>query len=195
MGEKELTMPVEHHEDPWTRIMSRRGMPADELISAFQKGIRRGDVELVARVADECYRTSAELEAKLWTRILVSAVEDVGLAQPLAPVVVGALHRAHTEFAHPEHDRFLLLLHAARYLAESPKDRSTDDLANWVKLTADDDGVLPVIPDHAIDMHTRRGQELGRDHAHFLAEASRVEPDATTDRTWGEALRRRVSGD
>lgn len=188
-------MPVPHSDDPWTRVVTRQGFPADELISAFQKAIRRGEVEAMARIADECYRTSAELEAKLWTRVLVSVVEDVGLARPEAAAVVHALFSSRDQFAYPEHDRFLLLLHAARYLAESPKDRSTDDLANWVKLTADHDGVQPEVPDHAVDMHTRRGQELGRDTAHFLSEASRVLPDATTDPTWGRLLRQRLSGE
>jgi replication-associated recombination protein RarA len=187
-------MPVPHHADPWTRITTRSGLPADELISAFQKSIRRGDVELVARIADECYRTSAELEAKLWTRVLVSAVEDVGMARQDAPAVVHALFASRDQFTYPEHDRFLLLLHAARLLAESPKDRSTDDLATWVKVTADEDGVLPEVPDHAIDIHTRRGQELGRDIAHFLTEASKVIPDATTNPTWGHQLRARLVG-
>lgn len=185
-------MPAPHTDDPWTRITTRNGLPADELISAFQKAIRRGEVEAVARIADECYRTSPEFEAKLWTRILVSVVEDVGMARPEAPAVVQALFAAHTQFAYPEHDRFLLLLHAARYLAESPKDRSTDDLANWVKLTADADGVRPEVPDHAVDIHTRRGQEMGRDISHFLSEASKVIPDATTSPEWGMRLRERL---
>ena len=32
------------------------------------------------------------------------------------------------------------------------------------------------MPDYALDMHTRRGREMGRDVYHFLTEASRVIP-------------------
>jgi len=73
-------------------------------------------------------------------------VEDVGLARADAPVLVMALFAAHQHFEYPEHDRLLILLHAARALATGPKDRSTDELANWAKLTADEDGVVPGTP-------------------------------------------------
>lgn len=37
------------------------------------------------------------------------------------------------------------------------------------------------VPDYALDMHTRRGREMGRDVYHFLTEASRVEPYYETE--------------
>jgi hypothetical protein len=44
---------------------------------------------------------------------------------------------------------------------------------------------LPEIPDFALDMHTRRGQEMGRDYRFFMEEASRVEPRLENrDQTW-----------
>jgi cytoplasmic iron level regulating protein YaaA (DUF328/UPF0246 family) len=53
------------------------------------------------------------------------------------------------------------------------KDRSSDELINWIKQT----DTLPEIPDYAIDMHTKRGKEMGRDLKHFYDEASKVSPE------------------
>ena len=36
---------------------------------------------------------------------------------------------------------------------------------------------LPKVPDFALDMHTRRGQAMGRDYRFFMEEASRVIPE------------------
>ena len=43
---------VQHHaDDPWTRVTTAHGLQADEVISAFQKEIRRGNVENAALLA------------------------------------------------------------------------------------------------------------------------------------------------
>ena len=57
----------------------------------------------------------------------------------------------------------------------SPKDRTTDELVNWVSHLVDDEDVRPEIPDVALDVHTRRGQQMGRGLAHFLADGAQVE--------------------
>ena len=44
---------------------------------------------------------------------------------------------------------------------------------------------LPEIPDFALDMHTRRGEEMGRDYRFFMEEASRVVPEGeNSDHIW-----------
>ena len=70
-------------------------------------------------------------------------------------------------------DRFLFAAHAIRMLCAARKDRGSDEMANWAK-TVIAEGQVPDIPDFAIDMHTRRGQQMGRDEVHFLTEAARV---------------------
>jgi replication-associated recombination protein RarA len=162
--------------DPWTRVETLRGFAADELISALQKSIRRGLVENAALVAYELYATSAELEEQLWRRLQVISVEDVGAGNPDAPVLVDALYRMHERAApRPAGDRFLFALHAVRVLAESPKDRTTDELANCVMRDLEGGERLPEVPDVALDMHTRRGRALGRGLGHFLREGALVE--------------------
>src|SRR5579875_158454 len=131
------------------------------------------------------YVTSAELEEHCWRRLEIISVEDVGLANPHAALLVDALYRMHSRAQRPTGDRFLFLLHAVRVLAGSTKDRSTDEMANWIMRGGD----LPQVPDVALDMHTRRGRELGRDIFHFLHEGAIVNPEwEGRDRSYRERL-------
>ncbi|MGW3632954.1 hypothetical protein ACWD7F_22775, partial [Streptomyces sp. NPDC005122] len=71
-------MPAHHSKDPWTRVTSVHGFPADELIAALQKSIRRGLLDNALLVAREMYETSGELEEHLWARLSVISCEDTG---------------------------------------------------------------------------------------------------------------------
>ncbi len=163
--------------DPWQGTATASGLAADEVISALQKSIRRGLVENAVLLGWDMYLTSPELELKLWDRLAVIAVEDVGLGRIDAPVLVDALDRNHSRFDRPSHDRFLFAAHAIRILAASDKDRTTDDMVNWAKHAMAFGERAPEIPDFAIDMHTRRGEQLGRDYLYFMTEASKVVPE------------------
>jgi replication-associated recombination protein RarA len=177
--------------DPWVKVRTRHDFPADEVISALQKEIRRGNVENAALLAYELLTTSAELEAKLWIRLLVISVEDVGLGDRNLPILINALYEMAQRFdraAFPP-DRGLFAIHAVRLLASSPKDRSSDEMYNWIRLSVEEGDLRPVIPDYAIDMHTARGQALGRDVQHFLEEGARVQPELEgRDRTYRERV-------
>jgi len=174
--------------DPWTQVKTIHGLPADEVISALQKEIRRGNMENACMLAYEMVCTSEDLERKLWDRLCIISAEDVGFGQPNAPVLIDALERMTHRCRYGEGDRALFAVHAARYLATRQKDRSSDELLNWMKREVEN-GALPVIPDYAIDMHTARGQEMGRDVRHFLEEGARVSPElAERERKYHDAL-------
>ncbi|HEX2908058.1 MAG TPA: hypothetical protein VHO69_14405 [Phototrophicaceae bacterium] len=170
-------MPVPHQQDPWTRSRTLHDLPADEVISAAQKEIRRGNTENAVLLAYEMLVSSPELEAYLWGRLQVISVEDVGFGNLNAPVLVETLFQMHQRLPRPRGDRYLFAIHAVRFLCQCQKERGSDDLLNWAQLVTDQEGRLPVIPDYAIDMHTRRGQEMGRDYEHFLTEAAQVHPE------------------
>ena len=163
--------------DPWQRTTTEHGLPADEVISALQNCIRRGRPDNALLLGWEMYLTSPEMEEMLWSRLGVISVEDVGLGNPTAPVLIETLFQMHKRYPRPQHDRFLFAAHAIRVLATGPKDRTTDDMVNWAKNAVALGETLPEIPDFALDMHTRRGQELGRDYRWFVEEASRVAPE------------------
>ena len=165
------------NDDPWTRVRTVHDFPEDEIISATQKEIRRGNTENAALLAYEMLTTSVEMEEYLWGRLQVISVEDVGYGNLNAPVLIETLYQMHMRIPRPRGDRYLFAIHAVRVLCQSQKERGSDDLNNWVNQAVEKQSVLPVIPDYAIDMHTRRGQEMGRDYFHFLTEASKVMPE------------------
>jgi replication-associated recombination protein RarA len=181
--------------DPWTQVKTIHGLPADEVISALQKEIRRGNAENACLLAYEMVATSEELERKLWDRLCVIAVEDIGFGEPTAPLLIESLelmtHRY--RYRYGEGDRALFVIHAVRYLCTRQKDRSSDEILNWIKRAVEDEGVRPTIPDYAVDMHTARGQAMGRDLKHFLSEGALVSPEwVERDRTYRERLLRQI---
>jgi replication-associated recombination protein RarA len=179
----------QHQQDPWTRVRTLHDFPADEVISALQKEIRRGNTENAALLAYEMLVTSAEMEEFLWSRLQVISVEDVGYGYLLAPMLIETLYQMHFRIARPRGDRYLYAIHAVRVLSQSEKERGSDFLLGWIAGAVDRGEVLPEIPDYAIDMHTRRGQEMGRDYRHFLNEASKVAPEMPNiDNTYRERL-------
>ncbi len=176
------------HPDPWASVTTSTGLAADEVISTLQKSIRRGDVRNAVRCALDLSATSPELDRYLWDRLHVIAVEDIGFGNPQAIVVIVALDTARQRYDAASHDRSLFAIHAVRLLAESVKDRSNDELAN-VAIAELARGGRPDIPDHALDMHTRTGQQLGRGIEHFLTEGARVHPELETrERRWRAEL-------
>lgn len=175
--------------DPWTVVKTVHGFSADEVTSSFQKSIRRGLVENALLLAYEMASTSPALEEHLWTRLSVISVEDVGDGSFMEPVIVDTLCRLRQRFPYGAFDRFLFATHAVRLLAGRTKDRITDEMANWAKLSVDIRGVRPEIPDVAYDMHTRRGQEMGRGLEHFLKEGALVANERPgRDTTYRERL-------
>ena len=113
----------------------------------------------------------------MWRRLLTISVEDIGMGNPMAAVVVNALSQMRLNFDYADNDRTIYFIHAIRYMCSSEKDRSSDLLKN-ICIKSFAMGKLPEIPDYALDKHTQRGQAMGRDSFHFLNEASKVIPQA-----------------
>jgi len=162
--------------DPWTFVKTRHGLAADEVISALQKEIRRNNMENAALLAYEMFTTSEALEEVLWSRLQVISVEDIGSGDLQAPVLINSLYEMHARQTNPV-TRGLFAIHAVRYLAGRVKDRSSDEMYAWIRHEDLAGRAHPVIPDYALDMHTRRGEELGRDRRFFYEESSRVFPE------------------
>jgi len=163
--------------DPWVNVTTSSGLQADEVISALQKEIRRGEVENAVKLACEMINTSSELEATLWERLKVISVEDIGWGDLNAPLLIDTLDRFHLALERGRADRTLFAVHAVRYLSTRFKDRSSDEMTVWMARGAADGQMVPEIPDYAIDQHTQRGRVMGRGSRHFYEEASRVNPE------------------
>ena len=169
--------------DPWSKITTRNGYAGDEVISALQKSIRRGLEEQACMFAYEMYISSPQLEEKLWRRLLTISVEDIGMGNPMAAIMVNNLYQMSKQF--DDGDKPMYFIHAIRYLCSSEKDRSSDLLKN-ICIKSFAMGKFPEIPDYALDKHTQRGQAMGRDSFHFLNEASKVYPQKEVDNDYKE---------
>ena len=161
--------------DPWSNTKTKNGLDADLVISALQKCIRRGEEELALRMAYKLYITSTFHEEKMWNRLLVISVEDIGFGNTEAPVFVKTMNDLRKEFAYGDVDRPIYFMHAIRSLCKCKKERSTDHIKNII-MKEFEQGYVPEIPDYAVDMHTIKGRAMGRDVFYFLNEASKVEP-------------------
>ncbi|HEC22691.1 MAG TPA: AAA family ATPase [Chloroflexi bacterium] len=177
------------YRDPWVDVRTYHGLPADQVISALQKEIRRGNTENAALLAYEMVITSPALEDYLWYRLMVISVEDIGFGEPQAPVLINALYQMLSTFDRGAGERKLFAVHAVRYLCGCQKDRSSDEMVIWMSHAVESGEIRPQIPDYALDMHTAKGQEMGRGRRHFFEEGARLNPELPDrDRTYHERI-------
>ena len=113
----------------------------------------------------------------MWHRLKVMSVEDIGFGDVMAPVVVNAIHQFVKESDRSIGERKLYAVHVVRYLCACKKDRSSDEMINWMMNAVNNGKALPSIPEYALDMHTADGQEKGRGRRHFFEEASKTAPE------------------
>jgi replication-associated recombination protein RarA len=151
---------------------TKRGYDFNELLSALQKDVRRGHEY-------DAVFWAVELEGfnhrALWNRLRIIASEDIGPANPVAPLVIDVLEKEYKDFKGKKGDPHrLFLVNAVLYLARSPKSRMVDDLLNVVYGEIQHEDKRLPIPDYAIDMHTERGRKMGRGYEHFFTEGNKV---------------------
>ena len=163
--------------DPWVDVKTHHGLPADQVISALQKEIRRGRAENAVLLAYEMAITSPALEDYLWQRLMVISVEDIGFGEPHAPMMINALYQMLSTFDRSLGERKLFAVHAVRYLCGCQKDRSSDEMVNWAMHAVAQGKAKPSIPDYALDMHTAQGRAMGRGRRHFFEEGAKLAPE------------------
>jgi replication-associated recombination protein RarA len=152
--------PPPHAEDPYTRLTSRHGIPVDQLVSVLQKEIRRGSVDNAVLAAYEMLTTSPEVAEHMWHRLKVIAVEDIGMGEPLAPVLLNSLYENYRSATGGE--QAMMAVHAVRFLASAKKDRTSAEHTDLVTHKVESGELVVSIPDYALCVHTKAGQEMGR---------------------------------
>jgi replication-associated recombination protein RarA len=181
--------------DVWSRAVTANGFAVDELRSVLQKSIRRGLVEEAALAAYELFANGFETEEVLWRRLEVIATEDVGLGLPGAPAIIEALYAQATRML-DRGDRWIYCAHAVRLLATAPKDNMSMELAGWTKAVMMKGERKPIVEDYMLDVHTRRGAEMGRDSAHWWNEGAKLRNRiAGYDPKWGDYLRQQAGAE
>jgi replication-associated recombination protein RarA len=153
------------------------GHRCDEVTSALQKTIRRGLEREALFWAMEL--VGAGFTNYVWRRLRLIASEDVGLGEPMVPVLIRCLFENWREQKAAdrgsERNANLFLTHAVIALARAPKSRLVDHA--YVVASSPDRPRLEV-PDYALDMHTKAGRKLGRGARHFYEHGAIVEPRA-----------------
>lgn len=175
-------------------VITPCGQPADVVISALQKFIRRGCVEDAVRAAYELYLTNETMTDYLWERLRVISVEDIGVGEPMAPILVETLWNTSCRLTRDHLDYPLLFVHAVRYLCCCPKERGSSLLTSVTKRRIRT-GKPFEIPDYVFDRHTIEGQNRGRGIDHFLKTAAVVYPHAqlgeeydASEQRWAQEL-------
>jgi replication-associated recombination protein RarA len=141
------------------------GTSLDVVTSALQKAIRRGEEAEATYWALQLERA---YPWHLWRRLAVIAVEDIGLGNPNAIVVVQACRDAYVEHGlgperrknggsrgRPDGD---LVIFPVLLMCRSAKNREADHLKVAVDAMRAD-GWRPEIGDHVLDIHTAVGKE------------------------------------
>ncbi len=154
------------------RLYTAGEYPLDEVASALQKCIRRG-------LLQQALFWAQELESKyptfLWKRLEMIAHEDIGVANPMAIMFVATCREQFWHFRETHKKAFSLpVINAVTLLCQSPKTRMADHLYSLIYLSP----LRFDIPDFALDKHTKRGRDMGRDIDHFYQEGAQIEPDA-----------------
>jgi hypothetical protein len=186
MTTTEWNRPIPHwSQDPFAGKTTFHGLPTDEVRSAVHKYVRQGTREQSVRAALELARTDEAHEEMLWTRLAAIATEDIGLGDPNAICVVAALKSSTTGYPFGSWERLGFACQAAGFLAACPKEPSIGEI---MQVVFHEDRVVE-IPDEALCIHTRRGQELGRTMYDWFTTGTRVSPEVQDrDRSYQEQL-------
>jgi len=178
--------PPPHSQDPYTKLTSPRGIPVDQLVSVLQKEIRRGHVDNAVLAAYEMLSTSADVAEHLWRRLRIIAVEDVGMGEPLAPLLLNCLHE---NFRAIPDAATMMAVHAVRLLATAKKDRTSGEHADLVAAKVKSGELAVTVPDYALCVHTRAGQEMGRGLTHWWENGAQVRNELpTADHSYRDEL-------
>jgi len=124
-------------------IYDKYGQNHFDIVSAFIKSIRGSDPDATL------YWLANMIEAGedpnyIFRRLLISASEDIGLADPNAIVVVNSCYVAFEKVGYPE--GYYFLSQASLFLAISPKSNSTKYVFNAIEKVRSNK--LSLVPDH-----------------------------------------------
>jgi replication-associated recombination protein RarA len=181
-----------------------RGYDVRECVSAYQKAIRRSQVDDALYWGAELYKAGYPDWA--WKRLRIIASEDVGVAAPAGfQADIEALYARYVDFKRKLGTRasadegLFWFTHATILAANAPKSRLVD-LAFMHH--ASDSVPRREIPDEALDVHTRAGKARGRGWQHFLDESGRlIQPEnansdlAALEAEYQDHFRRRIADD
>jgi replication-associated recombination protein RarA len=151
---------------------TKNNYAADEVISALQKEIRRGNLESACFFGLELLESGLEFETKFWERILVISVEDIDDDNKIP--LIRSLKENYFDLVNSKNwDKHMQAIQAIKILCEAKKGRIISELYDVLQLRKKD-GWKVKVPDYALDKHTKKGKEMGRSYNHFFVEAAKI---------------------
>lgn len=127
------------------------GYHFSDVVSALQKAIRRGMEKEAVFWAYELIDTDAI--GYLWRRLITIASEDIGLADPMVAVQVGALAQNYSK----AWGEVCVIVQAILIMCRSVKNRECDNLAELIRMYREKEGMKLELPLEAKDMHCAAG--------------------------------------
>ena len=124
-------------------IYDKYGQNHFDIISAFIKSIRGSDPDATLYWLANMIEGGEDPDY-IFRRLLISASEDIGLADPNAIVVVNSCYGAFEKVGYPE--GYYFLSQASLFLAISPKSNSTKYIYNAIETVRSNK--LSLVPDH-----------------------------------------------
>jgi len=174
----------------WADQTTKHGHNLKEVVSGFQKYIRRG-------MEREALYFGTEIDLSgygeyLWKRMRIIASEDIGLAEPNACAVIASLYDTYCglkskkdQIHAPER---LMTVHAILYLARCPKSRIVDHaLCVMYNIDRTNPANRMELDDFCFDKHTIRGKKMGRGFEHFFSEGVKLHNQNIPDDYFEEA--------
>lgn len=160
---------------------TKRGYAFDEVSSAMQKAIRRGDARLAGYFAIELFESG--FAEYVWRRLLIISAEDcAGLLTSELAALREAYLLINKQAKKGETKGRIFIAKAVILMCQWPKSRDADHLTNLIydrkaipderiaaMLTEHDSGIKPKIPDYALDCHTLAGKIAGKTKKGFFA--------------------------
>src|SRR6187455_2039338 len=142
-------------------LITEGGYPMDEVTSALQKEIRRGNEKAALYWAIEL---NSKFPNVVWKRLVTIVTEDIGMANEPLVGTVSSLYMSVMNIRKESktHDYDLCILsYAVLAMARSPKSREADDAVNEVLRERRTGRYVLEVPDYAKDKHTRSGRAAG----------------------------------
>lgn len=178
-------------------LMARtvNGYDPFEVMSAFQKCVRRGHEREAMLWALEMLHSSKAYTTMICNRIRVIAHEDIGLGDVQA-VMFAVQTLDFVEYGRPPWK--MAIGNVVRSLCRAAKSREGDEFL-WLTLNEWVDNSGPgEVPDFALDRHTIRGKKMGRGLDHFLEEGTLLDPPAEDDvnryhEEWDDLVRQNIN--
>ena len=124
-------------------IYDKYGQNHFDIISAFIKSIRGSDPDATLYWLANMLEGGEDPDY-IFRRLLISASEDIGLADPNAIVVVNSCYGAFEKVGYPE--GYYFLSQASLFLAISPKSNSTKYIFNAIETVKSNK--ISLVPDH-----------------------------------------------